>query len=186
MPLLSYRLDESHLVVEVCEVVDLDNEAAVERDLLRLLPCCGPHTVIVDVLTPLLTPRSLGLLLRVRGRAEERGVVLAVVARYGTAREVLRAAGLDRVLRVAATLPGAELRGRGCRPGTGSLPLRERTAQTASGHSPLRTVGPSSDASRPRMPEVRARVSSLSVLRRFQAALRWTRRTGATVPTERA
>lgn len=117
MPLLSYRLDESHLVVELCEVVDLDNESTVEQDLVRLLPCCGPHTMIVDVMTPLLTPRGLGVLLRVRGQARERGVSLAVVARYDTAREVLSAAGLDRTLRVAFTLQGAEFRSRGCRPG---------------------------------------------------------------------
>ncbi|MGW4255893.1 STAS domain-containing protein, partial [Streptomyces californicus] len=97
MFLLSYHLDSAHLVVELGETVDLDNEAAVEREILRLLPCCGPRAVIVDLRTPLLTPRALGVLLRVRSQAEERGVMLAVAAGQDTARETLRAAGLDRV-----------------------------------------------------------------------------------------
>ncbi|NEC18304.1 STAS domain-containing protein, partial [Streptomyces parvus] len=107
MFLLSYQLDAAHLVVELGEVIDLDNESAIEREIVRLLPCCGPRAVIVDIRTPLLTPRALGVLLRVRGQAEERGVSVAVVAGYDKAREVLGAAGLHRVLRVAATLPGA-------------------------------------------------------------------------------
>ncbi|CAM5703578.1 hypothetical protein SBADM41S_05498 [Streptomyces badius] len=88
MFLLSYHLDAAHLVVELGEVVDLDNEAAIEREIVRLLPCCGPRAIIVDIRTPLLTPRALGLLLRVRGQAEERGVSMAVVAGYDKAREV--------------------------------------------------------------------------------------------------
>ncbi|WP_256726196.1 hypothetical protein [Streptomyces sp. MNU77] len=54
--LLSYQLDAIHLVVELGEVVDLDNEAAIEREIVRLLPCCGPRAIIVDLHTPLLTP----------------------------------------------------------------------------------------------------------------------------------
>lgn len=162
MSFLSYRLDESHLVVELCEVVDLDNESAIEQEFLTLLPCCGPSTVIVDVLTPLLTPRALGVLLRVRGEAEQRGVSIAVVARYETAREVLSAAALNRVLRVASSLQGAELRSRGCRPG-GDTPrrgrLRERSGQRIAPPDPAppttRAVGPYADTSLPRFPRKR-------------------------------
>ncbi|MEW2070974.1 STAS domain-containing protein [Streptomyces sp. NPDC007346] len=165
MPLLSYHLDESHLVVEVCQVVDLDNESAIEHELLTLLPCCGPSTLIVDVLTPLLTPRALGVLLRVRAEAEQRGVSIAVVARYETAREVLSAAALNRVLRVAFSLQGAELRSRGCRPGTdaprkGSLRERlERLERRITPSDPAphtsRAVGPYADTSLPRFPRRR-------------------------------
>ncbi|PVD01820.1 sulfate transporter [Streptomyces sp. CS090A] len=159
MPLLSYRLDESHLVVELCDVVDLDNEATIERELLTLLPCCGPSMIIVDVVTPLLTPRALGVLLRVRGDAEQRGVSIAVVARYETTREVLSAASLNRVLRVAYSLPGAELRSRGCRPGAEAPRkegLRERLERRITPSDPApptaRAVGPYADTSVPRFP----------------------------------
>ncbi|MFJ9641088.1 anti-sigma factor antagonist [Streptomyces sp. NPDC101178] len=159
MPLLSYRLDESHLVVELCDVVDLDNESAIEQELLTLLPCCGPSTVIVDVVTPLLTPRALGVLLRVRGEAGQRGVSIAVVARYETTREVLSAAALNRTLRVAYTLQGAELRSRGCRPGAdaprreGLLARLERRIAPPDPAPPMaRAVGPYADTSVPRFP----------------------------------
>ncbi|MFD8620980.1 anti-sigma factor antagonist [Streptomyces sp. DSS69] len=162
MPLLSYRLDESHLVVELCEVVDLDNESAIEQELLTLLPCCGPSTVIVDVLTPLLTPRALGVLLRVRGEAEQRRVSIAVVARYETTREVLSAAALNRVLRVAYSLQGAGLRSRGCRPGTGAPRrgglrqlLEQRITPSDPAPPPPRAVGPYADTSLPRFPRTR-------------------------------
>ncbi|MFF6909659.1 STAS domain-containing protein [Streptomyces sp. NPDC012389] len=162
MSLLSYRLDESHLVVELWEVVDLDNEPAIEQELLTLLPCCGPNTLIVDVLTPLLTPRALGVLLRVRGEAEQRGVSIAVVARHETAREVLSAAALNRVLRVAYSLQGAELRSRGCRPGADAPRkgrLRQRLEQRITPSDPppppSRAVGPYADTSLPRFPRRR-------------------------------
>ncbi|WP_426500862.1 STAS domain-containing protein [Streptomyces sp. D54] len=153
--LLSYHLDATHLVVELGEVVDLDNEAAIEREIVRLLPCCGPRTIIVDLHTPLLTARALGLLLRVRGQAEERGVSMAVVAGYDKAREVLSAAGLLRVLRVAPTLPGAEFRNRGCRPereaSRKGKPGDRRSAPPAAGVA-QRPLGPYADTSRPRFP----------------------------------
>ncbi|MEV1048274.1 anti-sigma factor antagonist [Streptomyces sp. NPDC049916] len=159
MFLLSYQLDDAHLVVELDEVVDLDNEAAVERELVRLLPCCGPRAVIVDIITPLLTARALGLLLRVRGHAGDRGVPMAAVARHAVARTVLSGAGLDRVLRVARSLPGAELRARGCRP-------RARTGEASGrqegpGVPPLpvrpsgRVSGPHAPTSLPRYPRGR-------------------------------
>ncbi|MEV6473229.1 STAS domain-containing protein [Streptomyces sp. NPDC051657] len=152
---LSYHLDAAHLVVELGEVVDLDNEAAIEREIVRLLPCCGPRAIIVDLRTPLLTPRALGLLLRIRGRAEGRGVSMAVVAGYDKARDILSAAGLHRVLRVAATLPGAELRSRGCRPepeaSRSVKPGDRRSAPPAAGAS-QRPLGPCADTSRPRFP----------------------------------
>ncbi|MFI0876655.1 sulfate transporter [Streptomyces sp. CS149] len=158
MFLLSYQLDAAHLVVELGEVIDLDNELAIEREIVRLLPCCEPRAVIVDIRTPLLTPRALGVLLRVRGQAEERGVSVAVVAGYDKAHEVLGAAGLHRVLRVAATLPGAELRSRGCRP----EPEASRNAQHGGRRgAPLsaapspRPLGPYADTSRPRIPRKR-------------------------------
>ncbi|MFD0425731.1 hypothetical protein [Streptomyces parvus] len=80
---------------------------------------------------------------------------MAVVAGYDKAREVLGVAGLHRVLRVAATLPGAELRSRGCRPepeasrnaGRGG----RRSAPPAAGAS-ARPLGPYADTSRPRFP----------------------------------
>lgn len=159
MSLLSYRLDESHVVVELWEVVDPDNESTIERELSRLLPCCGPSTVIVDVLTPLLTPRALGVLLRVRGDAEQRGVSIAVVARHETTREVLSAAGLNRLLRVAFSLPGAELRSRGCGPAA-DAPRREKSRERPErriglpdiARRPRKAVGPYSDTSLPRFP----------------------------------
>ncbi|MFD4127247.1 STAS domain-containing protein [Streptomyces globisporus] len=155
MFLLSYHLDATHLVVELGEVVDLDNEAAVEREIVRLLPCCGPRAIIMDIRTPLLTPRALGLLLRIRGQAEERGISMAVVAAHDMAREILCAAGLHRVLRVAATFPGAELRSRGCRPepeaSQKARPGGRRSAPPASGASP-RPLGPYADTARPRIP----------------------------------
>lgn len=155
MFLLSYHLDAAHLVVELGTVVDLDNEAAIEREIVRLLPCCGPRAIIVDIRTPLLTPRALGLLLRVRGQAEERGVSMAVVAGYEKAREVLSAAGLHRVLRVASSLPGAELRNRGCRPvpeaSRNGKPGDRRSAPQTAG-APQRPLGPYADTSRPRFP----------------------------------
>ncbi|MFD6659529.1 STAS domain-containing protein [Streptomyces parvus] len=155
MFLLSYQLDAAHLVVELGEVIDLDNELAIEREIVRLLPCCGPRAVIVDIRTPLLTPRALGVLLRVRGQAEERGISMAVVAGSDRAREVLSAAGLHRVLRVAATLAGAELRCRGCRPepeaSWNTKPGGRRSAPSSTGASP-RPRGPYADTSRPRIP----------------------------------
>ncbi|MFB7435202.1 STAS domain-containing protein [Streptomyces microflavus] len=155
MFLLSYHLDPAHLVVELGEVVDLDNEAAIEREIVRLLTCCGPRAIIVDIQTPLLTPLALGVLLRVRCQAGERGISLAVVAGYDKARETLSAAGLHRLLRVAATLPGAELRSRGCRPEPKASwdagPGGRRSVPSAAGASqPPR--GPYADTSRPRIP----------------------------------
>ncbi|MBW3709030.1 anti-sigma factor antagonist [Streptomyces griseus] len=156
--LLSYHLDAAHLVVELGEVVDLDNEAAIEREIVRLLPCCGPRAIIVDLHTPLLTPRALGLLLRVRGQAADRGVSMAVVAGYETAREVLSAPGLPRTLRVAPTLPAAEFRNRGCRPERETTrkgePGDRRSAPPADGAA-RRVLGPYADTSRPRFPGVR-------------------------------
>ncbi|MCX4650845.1 STAS domain-containing protein [Streptomyces microflavus] len=161
MSLLSYRLDESHLVVELCEVVDLDNGPAIEQELLALLPCCGPATVIVDVLTPLLTPQALGVLLRVRSEAEQRAVSIAVVARHEATREVLSAAALNRVLSVAFSLQGAELRSRRCRPGADAprgRRLRERLerriAPSDPAPRPARAVGPYADTSLPRFPRI--------------------------------
>ncbi|MGW8487714.1 anti-sigma factor antagonist [Streptomyces sp. NPDC055886] len=155
MFLLSYHLDATHLVVELGETIDLDNESEVEREIIRLLPCCGPRALIVDIRTPLLTPRALGLLLRVRGLAEERGASMAVVAGHDTAREVLSAAGLHRVLRVASTLPGAELRSRGCRPGPeaprNGKPGERRSALPAA-RAARGPLGPYADTSRPRFP----------------------------------
>ncbi|MFE7138708.1 anti-sigma factor antagonist [Streptomyces sp. NPDC057644] len=155
MFLLSYHLDATHLVVELGETIDLDNESAIEREIIRLLPCCGPRALIVDIRTPLLTPRALGLLLRVRGLSEERGVSMAVVAGYDTAREVLSAAGLHRVLRVASTLPGAELRSRGCRPAPEAArngkPGERRSALPAA-RAARGPLGPYADTSRPRFP----------------------------------
>ncbi|CAH9419239.1 hypothetical protein SGL43_06294 [Streptomyces globisporus] len=158
MFLLSYHLDAAHLVVELGEVVDLDNEAAIEREIVRLLPCCGPRAIIVNIKTPLLTPRALGVLLRVRGQAGERGISMAVVARHDNASEILSAAGLLRVLRVAATLPGAELRSRGCRPepeaSRNAGPGGRCGAPPSAG--PLsRPLGPYADTSRPRIPRKR-------------------------------
>ncbi|ARF71206.1 STAS domain-containing protein [Streptomyces sp. NPDC012600] len=165
MVLLSYHLDDAHLVVELSDAVDLDNEAAIERELLRLMPCCGPSTLIVDVVTPLLTARALGVLLRVRADAEQRGVSLAVVARFQTAREVLSAAALNRILRVAHTLAGAELRSRGCLPGaeapeeprpSGLRERLKRRTQGADGPGPgTRAVGPYAATSLPRLPRER-------------------------------
>ncbi|MFJ7329890.1 STAS domain-containing protein [Streptomyces cyaneofuscatus] len=159
MSLLSYRLDESHVVVELWEVVDHDNESTIEQELSRLLPCCGPSAVIVDVLTPLLTPRALGVLLRVRGAAEQRGVSIAVVARHETTREVLSAAGLNRVLRVAFSLQGAGLRNRGCGPGAGAsraARARERPERRNAwpdiARRPGKAVGPYTATSLPRFP----------------------------------
>ncbi|MFI1188387.1 STAS domain-containing protein [Streptomyces californicus] len=162
MFLLSYHLDAEHLVVELGETVDLDNESAVEREILRLLPCCGPGAVIVDLRTPLLTPRGLHVLLRIRSHAEERGVTLAVAAGHDTARATLRAAGLDRVLRVAATLQGAELRSRGCRPSgdgerAGTSDGRRSVLPAARAPGAL---GPHADTSRPRVPGRRRRADS--------------------------
>ncbi|MFJ9688614.1 STAS domain-containing protein [Streptomyces bacillaris] len=162
MVLLSYHLDDAHLVVELSDAVDLDNEAAIERELLRLMPCCGPSTLIVDIATPLLTARALGLLLRVRADAGQRGVPMTVVARSETAREVLNAAALNRILRVAHTLAGAELRSRGCLPGaeapeedprTGGLRERlRRGIRTTGGTGPgARAVGPYAATSLPRL-----------------------------------
>ncbi|WP_411082229.1 STAS domain-containing protein [Streptomyces sp. cmx-18-6] len=157
MPLPNYRLDESHVVVEIEEVVDLDNESVIEQELTRLLPCCGPSTLIVDLRTPLLTPRALGVLLRVRGLAQERGVSVAVVAGHERAREVLSAAGLNRVLRVSLTLQGAESRGRGCRSAPGATPrerqLIRRSVPSEVVRSPGRAVGPYADTSLPRIPK---------------------------------
>ncbi|MER7851526.1 STAS domain-containing protein [Streptomyces bacillaris] len=164
MVLLSYHLDDAHLVVELSDAVDLDNEAAIERELLRLMPCCGPSTLIVDVATPLLTARALGVLLRVRDDAEQRGVSMAVVARFATAREVLSAAALNRILRVAHTLAGAELRSRGCLPGAEATDEVPRTSgprrrlwrgtRTVDGPTvpAARAVGPYAATSLPRLP----------------------------------
>ncbi|MFD5973492.1 MULTISPECIES: STAS domain-containing protein [Streptomyces] len=164
MVLLSYHLDDAHLVVELSDAVDLDNEAAIERELLRLMPGCGPSTLIVDVVTPLLTARALGVLLRVRADAEQRGVSMAVVARFETAREVLSAAALNRILRVAHSLAGAELRSRGCLPGAGTPEEDDRTSglrrrlwrgtRTADGPAApgARAVGPYAATSLPRLP----------------------------------
>ncbi|MEU5284305.1 STAS domain-containing protein [Streptomyces sp. CA-278952] len=155
MFLLSYHLDAAHLVVELGAVVDLDNEATIEREIVRLLPCCGPWALIVHLRTPLLTPRALGLLLRVRGRSEERGVPMVVVAGYDTAREALSAAGLHRVLRVAPTLQGAMSRSRGCRPESEASPdgkCGDRHSAASSGRPAQRPIGPYADTSRPRYP----------------------------------
>ncbi|WYB29424.1 hypothetical protein V6574_02830 [Streptomyces sp. SM1P] len=82
---------------------------------------------------------------------------MAVVAGHEKAREILSAAGLHRVLRVAATLPGAELRSRGCRPepeaSRNARPGARRGAPSSAGAGPSpRPLGPYADTSRPRIP----------------------------------
>ncbi|MFD7517377.1 STAS domain-containing protein [Streptomyces niveus] len=89
-------------------VMDPGNELLVEQELRRLLPCCGPRTVVVDMYASLVTSSTLRVLLRVRRQAREQGVTLMVVARHPLAREVFRAQGLSRALHVRATLPGTD------------------------------------------------------------------------------
>ncbi|MGC5343009.1 STAS domain-containing protein [Streptomyces sp. DT24] len=115
MSCTSYLLSDHHLVAELHDVIDIDNEAAVERELRRLLPDAGgPHVLIVDIHTPIVTATALNVLLRLRRTAEERGIVLCVTARCSAARRVFGIVRARRVLRVAATLPGAVAMSRGC------------------------------------------------------------------------
>ncbi|MFH9613523.1 anti-sigma factor antagonist [Streptomyces pratensis] len=156
MPLLSYRLDASRLVVELREAVDLENEALAERELRRLLPCCGPGAFIVDVRTPLLTASALRVLLRMRRRAGLRGVSLLVVARCATARAVLDGSGLKNALGVTYTIEEAEFRSRECLPTARERRIpaqrRWRARGLSAAERPPRPVGPYADTSLPRLP----------------------------------
>ncbi len=80
--------------------------------------------------------------------------MLSVAAGHDTARETLRAAGLDRVLRVASTLQGAELRSRGCRPSADGERAGTSDGRRGAPPSPRTsgTLGPYADTSRPRVP----------------------------------
>ncbi|NEE26358.1 STAS domain-containing protein, partial [Streptomyces sp. SID7982] len=101
-------------VVPLDAVVDPENEETVEAELRALQ--AGAGVVVVHVRTRVVTPRALHLLLRARQRAAAEGGILCVAAPDPAARRIFHLTGLSRVLRVAATVPGAVRRnaGAGC------------------------------------------------------------------------
>ncbi|MDN3295814.1 STAS domain-containing protein [Streptomyces ficellus] len=118
-----HRLTAGQLVIEINDVIDFDQEDAVQRDLRAVISRSGARTVIIDVRTPLVTAAAVNVLVRLRRSADRRGAVLCVVARRPLARKVFRIAGVYRFLLVTATLSGAVAIARGCRPASGP-PLR--------------------------------------------------------------
>ena len=106
----------TRLLIGLDEVLDLETGAAVERNLDRLLRAADASVVVIDVTTPLVTAAALHVLLRLRNSAQSRGVEFRVIARRPTARRVFRLVRLERLLRVSATLSGAETGARGCPP----------------------------------------------------------------------
>jgi anti-anti-sigma factor len=104
------------LVVELDEVVDPDTAGAVERVLQRQVRAADVPVVVVDIRTALVTSATLHVLVRLRRTVRAQGGALYVVARRPLARQVLRAAGLTRVLRVSATMSAAAGQARGCPP----------------------------------------------------------------------
>ncbi|SUP59895.1 anti-anti-sigma factor [Streptomyces griseus] len=123
-------------VVPLDAVVDPENEETVEAELRALQ--AGAGVVVVHVRTRVVTPRALHLLLRARQRAAAEGGILCVAAPDPAARRIFHLTGLSRVLRVAATVPGAVRRnaGAGCGHPPAATPAGARVT------SPLRRTGP--------------------------------------------
>lgn len=103
-------------VVPLDAIVDPENEEAVEEELRAFQRRAGASVVVVHVRARVVTPRALHILLRARERAAAEGGLLCVAAPGPAARRVFHLTGLSRVLRVAATVPGAIRRnaGSGC------------------------------------------------------------------------
>ncbi|MGW7262213.1 STAS domain-containing protein [Streptomyces sp. NPDC054842] len=114
------RLERDCLVVEVCGVIDLDNQQAREQDLLR---CTNRHVhgpVIIDLHTPCVTTSAVDVLLRLNDVLSAQGRTLTVLARSSLARRVFRITGTSRVLRVGATTASVRSMLRRCHRGTAS------------------------------------------------------------------
>ncbi|MFC8918678.1 anti-sigma factor antagonist [Streptomyces sp. NPDC047821] len=109
-----HRPSADQLVVEIHDVIDCYDEERARRDLCVLIARSGAHTVIIDVRTPLVTAGMVRVLLRVRQEALGRDTAISVVARRPLARKVFRVCGVDRHLRVTATLSGARALTRRC------------------------------------------------------------------------
>jgi anti-anti-sigma regulatory factor len=107
---------DARLVMELNEAVDLDNERDVERELNHHLHTGDARLVVIDITTPLVTTTLLHVLVRLRDSAHARGAVLHVVARRPMARQIIRLAGLARLLRLCATVSGTQAAVRGCPP----------------------------------------------------------------------
>jgi anti-anti-sigma factor len=101
-------------VLELHDVVDIDNQAVLEKELRLMLPGCGPRSVVIDIRTRLVTAAALHMLLRLWRTAQARGISLGVAARHPAARRIFRITGLSRTLRVAATPAGAAALTRTC------------------------------------------------------------------------
>ncbi|MFD4986379.1 STAS domain-containing protein [Streptomyces sp. NPDC058374] len=117
-------------VVPLDAIVDPENEEAVEEELRAFQERAGASVVVVHVRARVVTPRALHLLLRARERATAEGGLLCVAAPGPAARRVFHLTGLSRVLRVAATVPGAIRRnaGAGCGHPAGPPPERRAAA----------------------------------------------------------
>lgn len=115
MHVKSYRLDRTHRVIELHGIVDSDDASAAEQQVRTLLRRCDTPAAIVDVDSAHLSPSLMDLLIRLRGFAERYRVFLCVTVRHEQVAESLRAAGLERILRVTRTLSQARARTRvGC------------------------------------------------------------------------
>ncbi|MET7456834.1 STAS domain-containing protein [Streptomyces sp. NPDC005574] len=102
-----YLPGECHLVIELHDVVDIDNDAAMEERLRRLVAESETHRVIIDIRTPVVTTACLEMLLRLRQAFLPLGVMITVATRHPLARRVFRIAGLGRTFHVMTTVPGA-------------------------------------------------------------------------------
>ncbi|MEV8564941.1 STAS domain-containing protein [Streptomyces sp. NPDC051322] len=110
----SYHLDARHQVIELRDVIDIDDEPPIERELCLLLACSPARAVIVDLHTPIVTTATLRLLLRLRQAADQYGIVLCVTARHPQAARILHIVGMQDILRVTATLAGAKAMAAAC------------------------------------------------------------------------
>ncbi|NGN66293.1 hypothetical protein G5C51_20625 [Streptomyces sp. A7024] len=95
---MSIRFELDCLVIELPDVIDIGNEAAVRAELLLHLRDCGRHTrrVVLDLTAPLATAAAISVVLDAQQEAAEHGLLLSVAAPRRLAREPFRITSADR------------------------------------------------------------------------------------------
>ncbi|WP_419996684.1 STAS domain-containing protein [Streptomyces boninensis] len=110
---MSIRFELDCLVIELPDVIDIGNEAAVRTELLHRIRT-RPHSttrIILDLTAPLATATAISVVLDAQQAAAERGLLLSVAATRRLAREPFRVTSADRRCPVYASLDEALFEG---------------------------------------------------------------------------
>ncbi|MFI1566553.1 hypothetical protein ACH4ZX_26450 [Streptomyces sp. NPDC020490] len=98
--MLTTRRASGRQVITLDVVVDIANAGEVGRELTELVRRCPEPCVVVDVRTPIVTAAGVSMLELVRAEAVYRGKALRVVVHHRLAHQVMRIAGVERLLDV--------------------------------------------------------------------------------------